>query len=378
MATLRKSSRSSAVAVPWATAQDEELSFTAIGVLTRCLSLPPGWEFSAKRLARSCKKQGEAAVLAALKELEVHGYRRVIVERIEGGRFTTWVEFSEVPVPEWIEANAAAAARRANGKRPGPPKGIDQASPVKPQVTPEPGEPRLGERVPAQRAETAGRTGTRETGTRSAELLREDLNTEELHTPAAASAPPADGVCDESTDFKAEGARAEIGWEVTPEQVGVGDHILTVTVHPDVVHLIEDEDRDRLAAKAGALLARGWSRQLVERTVARRTNAQTVAPTVVIERALDEAIKQALTPSPHRLGLEQQAAERAKRPTVAKLNKALGIADRLYPDEAEFAKITAWIRRASAADVDKWIAEREAEAAAAPLHIPMTNAPAAS
>lgn len=347
------------------------MSFTAIGVLARCLSLPPGWEFSAKRLARSCEVQGEAAVLNALKELETLGYRRVIVERIEGGRFKTWVEFSEVPVDEWITENAAAAVRRAKGKRPGPPKGIDQAPPVKAQVAPEPGNPGLGQDVPAVADETPGRTGTGETGARSAEFLRDDLDTEKQHTPVAASAPPADGVCEESPNYIEEGARAEIGWDVTPEQVAEGEAILTRTVHPEVAHLIGAEDRARLAGKAGALLARGWSRALVERTLARRTNARTVAPDVVIERALNEAIQQSLTPSTHRVGVQ-----RAERPTRAALERALAVADRLYPDEREFAKITKWIKAASAHDVGKWLAEREAKAAAAPLHIPMTNAPA--
>lgn len=349
------------------------MSFTAIGVLARCLSLPPGWEFSAKRLARSCDVQGEAAVLNALKELETLGYRRVVVERVDGGRFSTWVEFSEVPVDDWVSENAAAATRRAGGKRPGPPPGITQAPPVKAQVAPELDTPGLGGPVPVDTGETAGRTGTGHTGTRSAEFLRESSDSEEQHTPAAGPAPSDDGVCEPSPSFKDEGARAEIGWEITPEQIGVGDAIILATVHPDVMHLIDEEDRERLAGKAGALLARGWSRQLVERTLTRRTNSATVAPTVIVERALNDAIKESLTPAPHRVGVE-----RAQRPTLARLNKALGMADRLYPGEAEFAKITAWIRRASAADVAKWITEHQSEAEAAPLHIPMTNAPTSS
>lgn len=358
MATLRKR-LSGNVSVPWSTAQDGRMSYTATGVLVEVLSRPDGWEVSAERMSRSrtggTKGSGREAILAAFRELELMGYRRLVTENGDGGRIRRWAEFSDTPVEAWAEAAVGDQARRSRKK---------------PQVAPTDGKPYDGSPDPGRPDETPGDTEMRDAVVRDARTSK-GFTPEETHTPAP-SAPPGDGVCEEPPNYLEDGARAEIGWDVTPEQVAVGEQILTATVHPEVAHLIGAEDRARLAGKAGALLARGWSRQLVERTLNRRTNARTVAPVVVVERALNDAIKESLTPAPHRVGVEQGASRRPKRAT---LDKALAVADRLHPDEAEFATITAWLKRASAADVDKWLADRAAEAEAAPLHIPMTNAP---
>jgi hypothetical protein len=360
MATLRKRVQGS-VNIAWAVAQDGRMSYTALGVLVDVLSRPDGWEVSAERMSRSrtggTKGSGREAILSAFRELESLGYRRLVTENGEGGRIRRWAEFSDAPVEAWAAAAAGDQARRSK----------------KPQVTPKHGMPYDGNDGSGRPGETAGGTETRDAVVRDARTSRE-ITPEGEHTHDAASAPTDEGVCESPTNFTDEGARAEIGWDVTPEQVAVGEHLLTVTVHPEAAHLIGEADRDRLAAKAGALLARGWSSQLVERVLARRTNAQTVAPVVVLERALNDAIKESLTTSAHRRGLQQ--TDRPGRPPRAKLNRALAAADRLYPDEAEFAKITAWLKRASAADVEKWLAEHDAEAQAAPLHIPQGNAPA--
>jgi hypothetical protein len=357
MATLRKR-LSGNVSVPWSTAQDGRMSYTATGILVEVLSRPDGWEVSAERMSRSrtggTKGSGREAILSAFRELELLGYRRLVTENGEGGRIRRWAEFSDTPIEAWAEAAIGDQARRSRKK---------------PQVTPSRGNPHDGSPDPGRPGEIPGHTITRQAAPRDASTSK-GVTPEETHTPAA---PSDDGVCEESPNYLEEGARAEIGWDVTPEHVAEGEAILTRTVHPEVAHLIGAEDRARLAARAGALLARGWSRALVERTLARRTNARTVAPVVVIERALNEAIQQSLTPSPHRLGVEQAGSKMPKRAT---LDKALAAADRLYPDEREFTKITKWLKTASAHDVDKWLADRKAEAEAAPLHIPMTNAPA--
>lgn len=361
MAQLRKFNNSGALVLPWETAQDEHLSFLARGVLAYVLSMPAGWDFSIERIAKSCKAtvkgSGREAVTAAMRELEDRGYRRVVVERDDAGRTRRVPEFAYRPVAEWAEAAVAARAARTTNTASRSP--ASQATASRSLVRP---------------GETPGGAKLRDASARDAVAIRETYSENNTHNAredvVESSAPLADGVCEPSPSLKDEGARAGIGWDVTPEQVTVGEQILKATVHPEVAHLIAGEDRERLAAKCGALLARGWSRQLVERTLNRRTNAATVAPVVVVERALNEAIKESLTPSPHRVGVE-----RAGRPTRAKLDHALAVADRLHPDEAEFAKITAWLKRASAADVDKWLADRKAEAEAAPLHIPMTNAP---
>lgn len=357
MSGLRKFDNSGSLTLPWATAQDENLSFLARGVLAYVLSLPDGWAFSIDRIAKSCKAtvkgSGREAVTSAMRELEDAGYRRVVVERDEAGRTWRVPEFAYRPVPEWAEAAAEARARRSTGTRtPG----------TRTTATPRTDPP----------GETPGQTESGDPGLRQPGAIRgvttegDTHNAREVTSPA--SAPPAEGVCGEP-DYKTEGARAVIGWNVEPEHIAAGDAILTTTTHPEVAHLIGAADRDRLAARAGALLARGWSRQRVERVLNRRTNAQTVAPVAVIERALNEAIKESLTP-------RAEAERRPARPTRARIDKASALADRLYPDEKEFAALTRWFNRASAADVDKWIAEHQAEAEAAPLHIPMTNAPA--
>lgn len=355
MTTLRKR-LSGNVSIPWSTAQDGRMSYTATGVLTEVLSRPDGWDVSAERMSRSrtggTKGSGREAILSAFRELELLGYRRLVTENGPDGRIRRHAEFSDTPVEEWAAEAAAAQARRSK----------------KPQVTPKHGMPHDGKPGPGRAGETAGGTENREPVVRDASTSK-GVTPEETHTPAP-SAPPADGVCEEPPNYTEEGAHAVIGWDVTPEQVAEGDAILTRTVHTEVVHLIGAEDRARLAGKAGALLARGWSRQQVERTLNRRTNARTVAPVVVIERALNDAIKESLTPQP-------VPTQRPGRPTRAKLEKALAVADRLYPDEREFAAVTAWLKRASGADVDKWLDEHEVEAEAAPLHIPLGNAPVA-
>lgn len=361
MATLRKRLAGN-VSVPWSTAQDGRMSYTALGVLVEVLSRPDGWEVSAERMSRSrtggTKGSGREAILSAFRELESMGYRRLVTENGEGGKIRRWAEFSDTPVEAWAAAAAGDQARRSRKHT---------------QVKPSHGMPNDGISDAGRAGETAGGTEIRDAAPRDASTSK-GVTPEETHTPAT-SAPPADGVCEESPNYADDGARAVIGWDVTPEQVAEGDAILTRTVHPEVVHLIDADDRGRLAGKAGALLARGWPRSLVERTLNRRTNARTVAPTVIVERALNDAIKQSLTPAPHRVGVEQGASKLPKRAT---LERALGVADRLYPDEREFTKVTKWLKGASAGDVDRWLAEHEHEAAAAPLHIPMTNAPTAS
>jgi hypothetical protein len=360
MATLRKR-LSGNVAVPWSTAQDGRMSYTARGVLLDVLSRPDGWEVSADRMSRACtaktKGSGREAILSAFRELELLGYRRLVTENGDDGRIRRHAEFSDTPVEDWAAAAAGDQARRSK----------------KPQVTPKHGNPYDGNPGPGRAGETAGHTETRQPVTRQPGTSK-DVTPEGEHTPAASAPSPA-SVCEpepetEPESSAPEGMRAEIGWDVTDEQVTVGHAILTATVHPEAAHLIGGADRERLAAKCGALLARGWSQQAVERVLSRRTNAGTIAPVAVLERALNDAIKESLTPRP-------VPAQRPARPSRAKLEKALAVADRLFPDEREFASVTAWLKRGSGADVDKWLDEHEVEAEAAPLHIPLGNAPVA-
>jgi hypothetical protein len=77
--------------------QDACLSYRARGVLAYLLSLPDGWVTDHRKLA-SFAVEGERAVLAALKELQTHGY--LIRRRFQDpttGRWRTDTELVEVP-----------------------------------------------------------------------------------------------------------------------------------------------------------------------------------------------------------------------------------------------------------------------------------------
>lgn len=53
--------------------RDKTLSLKSVGLLSKMLSFNDGWKFSTKGLASICK-EGPDAILAALRELEQHGY----------------------------------------------------------------------------------------------------------------------------------------------------------------------------------------------------------------------------------------------------------------------------------------------------------------
>ena len=53
--------------------RDPELSLKAVGLLSRILSLPPGWDFTIEGLTKICT-EGKAAIRSAIEELEKAGY----------------------------------------------------------------------------------------------------------------------------------------------------------------------------------------------------------------------------------------------------------------------------------------------------------------
>lgn len=90
--------------LPNATLRDERLSYTARGVLAEILSRPDGWETSADALSerarfhRGAKRgEGRRALRAAFTELEEAGYMRRVVQRGEGGRFSTLMVVYDTP-----------------------------------------------------------------------------------------------------------------------------------------------------------------------------------------------------------------------------------------------------------------------------------------
>ena len=79
--------------------RDKTLSLKAVGLLSKMLSFNDGWQFSTKGLSAICK-EGPDAVLAALRELEDHGYLIRHRQRDSKGRMSNTVfEIYEQPQP---------------------------------------------------------------------------------------------------------------------------------------------------------------------------------------------------------------------------------------------------------------------------------------
>ena len=79
--------------------RDKDLSLKAVGLLSKMLSFNDGWQFSTKGLSMICK-EGPDAVLAALRELEDHGYLVRHRQRDSKGRMSNTVfEIYEQPQP---------------------------------------------------------------------------------------------------------------------------------------------------------------------------------------------------------------------------------------------------------------------------------------
>ena len=79
--------------------RDKTLSLKAVGLLSKMLSFNDGWQFSTKGLSMICK-EGPDAVLAALRELEDHGYLVRHRQRDSKGRMSITVfEIYEQPQP---------------------------------------------------------------------------------------------------------------------------------------------------------------------------------------------------------------------------------------------------------------------------------------
>ena len=83
--------------------RDKSLSLKAKGLLSLMLSLPEGWDYTTKGLARICK-DGVDSICAGVRELEEHGY--VIRQRVRNpnGQFGaieyTILEQPRPPEPE--------------------------------------------------------------------------------------------------------------------------------------------------------------------------------------------------------------------------------------------------------------------------------------
>lgn len=81
--------------------RDKELSLKAKGLLTQILSLPEDWSVSIARLA-GMNADGQAAMKAAIKELEAHGY--LTRRQIRNGTKLSSVEYILFPSVENLPA----------------------------------------------------------------------------------------------------------------------------------------------------------------------------------------------------------------------------------------------------------------------------------
>lgn len=362
MTELRKYNNAGSVAIPWTTAQDERLSFVARGVLAYVLSLPDGWAYSIERIAKSCKAtvkgSGREAVTSAMRELEDAGYRRVVTERDDRGRVRRWAEFAFLPVPEWAEVAKAERYKRSH-------KTGGKCAPTAEGRTPEDRTP--GTRNMESPAETPGGTVDREPGAREAGGVRESTRENNTHSGPAPSSPP-DPFADDAdksvcVEIPEGGVRASVSWNVTAEHIDAGMKLTEERTHPAALALLADDDRQRLAEKAGALLARGWTTAALARAWP-RTNAETFAPVRVIEPALDKLAGQ--EPPAARA---PRAGSRANSNAVARLRtRALDVAAR-FEEQGDTQhglwRLTKWIHGADADALTAWLADPTPEVPAA-------------
>ena len=86
MAILRKKNKQRYTTFLHDITLDENLSLKDFGLLIKLLSLPDDWEFSEKGLEKIFKKDGQASIRTALKNLEQYGYLQRIRTRDEKGR----------------------------------------------------------------------------------------------------------------------------------------------------------------------------------------------------------------------------------------------------------------------------------------------------
>ena len=292
MAELRKRGQRSE-SFDWDTLQDASISYLAQGILTYVLSLPPNWNFSAERIARARKKEGKDAILKALRELELAGYRRVTTERGEDGRIRTYADFSYTPVPEWIEAAKRRAAKKKLQKKPGPKamgsaakqaaleslKGSDAHETEFPQVAPEVGIPDSGALDSGQPAETdvsAGRTGSGDTGIRSPGLLR-GFNREVQPQRRATEA---------EIPEQREAETVVVVVESTDPKTAAAAKAVLSRSNPIGWARMTDTEQCDLIAKVAALVERGWPVAALTQKLNGRTDEGTRLPYRILTKSL--------------------------------------------------------------------------------------------
>jgi hypothetical protein len=123
------------VVVPNAIARNTRLSFTARGLLTMLLSLPPEWHVTSDMLAKD-NPDSRGAIRKAMAELRELGYVEVHREQGARGRWRTRIEVFDTPLTERVL----------------PAFGATSGNEVSPQVAPNAGIPAAGRPAAGQPA----------------------------------------------------------------------------------------------------------------------------------------------------------------------------------------------------------------------------------
>lgn len=127
---LRKHLTERFTQIPNETIRDSRLSFRAVGLLVHILSLPDGTRIGGRALMNA-HVEGRDAVLAALRELTVHGYYATTKVHHEDGTYTTYVTVADTPV-----LNDTTESGKPGPGKPGPGKpGLKTQTPTPEHLT---------------------------------------------------------------------------------------------------------------------------------------------------------------------------------------------------------------------------------------------------
>ncbi|MFF4543591.1 hypothetical protein ACFY1J_05000 [Streptomyces sp. NPDC001406] len=83
------------------TANDDEVSFRALGLLTHMLNKPPDWQMRSEQLSKGKKREGRDAIRKTLHELAAGGYYRLERRRFRDGKHAMGTAISFYAVEQW-------------------------------------------------------------------------------------------------------------------------------------------------------------------------------------------------------------------------------------------------------------------------------------
>ncbi len=100
MPILRKPKQNNFAQISNGVTQNEKLSWKARGILCYLLSKPEGWKVQIADLERASEKDKKDSLRSGLKELENEGFLEWSTIRGDGGRFDSFLDIFEEPLPE--------------------------------------------------------------------------------------------------------------------------------------------------------------------------------------------------------------------------------------------------------------------------------------